>query len=119
MSLQVENKDVDKSDDPTLLLVTGSKNAKDRGAEAASVKKLAHAIIETIGKHGEANLKCVGAAAVNRATKAIIVANLDEKAKKDIINPGYDLSCVPKFGKAKFQNGEVEKTAIILGFCSN
>lgn len=93
--------------DPTLLLVSGSKNRANRDSDAAGIKKLAYALIETIGKHDEAKLKCVGAAAVNKATKAIIVANLDEKINGSFV-------CIPEFGTAKFQNGEIEKTAIIF-----
>lgn len=93
--------------DPTLLLVSGSKNRGNRDSEAVGIKKLAYALIETINKHGEARLKCVGAAAVNKATKAIIVANLDEKVDGDYF-------AKPEFGTASFNNGEVEKTAIIF-----
>lgn len=111
MEVQVENKK--EVDDQTLLLVTGQKKKHEK-TDASSVKQLAHALIKTIENHGEAKLKCVGAAAVNRAIKAVIVANLDEEAKKKICTPEHDLVCVPEFGTAKFQNGEVEKTAIIL-----
>ena len=95
-----------KVEDPTLLLVTGCENVKDRSVEASSVKKLAHALTETVGKHGAARLKCVGAASVNKAVKAQTIANID-------CEEGH-FSCVPEFGIAKFDNGEVEKTAIIL-----
>lgn len=94
--------------DPKLLLVSGSKrNNGGRDADASSIKKLAYALIETINKHGEGKLKCVGAAAVNKATKAIIVANLDEKINGSFV-------CQPEFSTASFNNGEVEKTAIIF-----
>lgn len=93
--------------DPTLLLVSGSKNRGEKESDAKGIKKLAYALIETINKHGEARLKCVGAAAVNKATKAIIVANLDEKIRGSFCT-------LPEFGTAKFNNGEVEKTAIIF-----
>lgn len=94
--------------DPTILLVSGSKN---RDSEAAGVKKLSYALLETINKHGEARLKCVGAAAVNKAIKAHIVAGINEKEAEGDRTP---LVCEPEFGVAKFDNGEVEKTAIIL-----
>ena len=103
MATQTENVKID----PTLLLVSGSRSKGPKDSDAAGIKKLAYALIETINKHAEARLKCVGAAAVNKATKAIIVANLDGK-----INGR--LTCTPEFGTAKFQNGEVEKTAIIF-----
>ena len=93
--------------DPTLLLVSGSKNRESGNLGAADIKKLAYALIETINKHKVARLKCVGAAAVNKATKAIIVANLDEKVNGDYFTK-------PEFGTASFNNGEVEKTAIIF-----
>jgi len=96
--------------DPTLLLVSGSKNRGNRDSEAAGIKKLAYALIETINKHGEANLKCVGAAAVNKAIKSITIAGLDEKVTEE----HGQLVCSPGFGIAKFNNGEVEKTAIII-----
>lgn len=96
--------------DPTLLLVSGSKNIANRNSETSGIKKLSYALIETINKHNEAKLKCVGAAAVNNAVKAIAIAGLDEK----IIESHGKILCSPEFGVAKFNNGEVEKTAIII-----
>lgn len=96
-------------EDPTLLLVTGSKNSN--GSDASGVKKLAHALNETIAKHATAKLKCVGAAAVNRAVKSIIVAELSDS---EIREHGGRYLCNPSFSTASFDGGAVEKTAIVF-----
>lgn len=107
MEVQVENNKEEK--DETLLLVTGQKKGGDR-TESSSVKQLGHALNKTIAKHGVAKLKCVGAAAVNRAVKAMIVAELNEQNE----NSEVRYSCSPHFSTASFDGGKVEKTAIIF-----
>lgn len=106
MTKQIEKIEVD----PTLLLVSGNKNKGNKESDVASVKKLAYALIETINKHNEARLKCVGAAAVNNAIKAFTIASLDEK----VVEIYGTLLSSSEFGIAKFNNGEEEKTAIVL-----
>ena len=71
---------MDNEQDPTLLKVNGSRG-KDNDKEY--VKKLANALIQTFNKHKVARLRCVGAAAINNADKAILVAS-EELAKKSI-----------------------------------
>ena len=58
--------------DETLLLVRGSQNDKMKDKEY--VKKLSIAILQVYSKHESAKLRCVGAAALNNAIKAIIIA---------------------------------------------
>jgi stage V sporulation protein SpoVS len=66
--------------DDTILRVNGSRG-KDSDKEY--VKKLANAVLQTFQKHGVARLRCVGAAALNNADKAVIIAST-EAAKKGI-----------------------------------
>ena len=104
MEVQVEK----EVEDEKLLLVTGQR--KTDKTESSSVKQLAHALNKTLAKHGQAKLKCVGAAAVNRAVKAMIVAELNEQSEDDTIS----YICRPQFSTASFDGGRVEKTAIIF-----
>ena len=92
---------VPMENDPSLLLVRGK-----MGENKPYIKTLSHAILTVVGKYGYANLKCVGASAVNNATKAIVVASGDAKKR------GVDLVISPSFQEAIFDN--VEKTAIML-----
>jgi len=89
--------------DETLLLVSGSKG-KDRDKDY--VKKLANAILQTYNKHDTAKLRCVGAASLNNAIKAFIIA------KGEAQKGGDSLYLDPSFTTVKFQ-GE-EKTGIVL-----
>jgi stage V sporulation protein SpoVS len=91
--------------DPGLLLIKG-KNGENKDY----VKKLAHAILIVIGKFGYANLKCVGASAVNNAIKAVTIASGEAKKR------GVNLVVSPSFQEANFGSGDssVEKTAIVL-----
>jgi stage V sporulation protein SpoVS len=90
--------------DETLLLVKGSSG--DKGEDREYVKKLANAILQVFSKHGEAKLRCVGAASLNNAVKACIVASGEAEKK------GEGLVIDPSFTTVKFC-GE-EKTGIIL-----
>lgn len=73
--------------DPCLLLVSGNKkNASglsDKDHEKEYVKKLANAILQVFYKHNVARLRCVGAAALNNATKAYIIAKGEAQKKGD------------------------------------
>lgn len=66
--------------DQALLKVNGSRG-KDNDKEY--VKKLANALLQTFEKHSVARLRCVGAAALSNADKAILIASA-EAAKNGI-----------------------------------
>ncbi|NJL70133.1 MAG: stage V sporulation protein S [Candidatus Competibacteraceae bacterium] len=68
---------MNKTNADNLLKVSG----KQGSVSADEVKRLANAILTVYGKHGSARLQCVGAAAVNKATKAFIIANNAAKAQ--------------------------------------
>ena len=57
--------------DLSLLKVNGGRG---RDEDKEYVKKLANAILQTFANHGIVKLRCVGAAAINNADKAIIIA---------------------------------------------
>lgn len=90
-----------ENQDPALLLVKGK-----NGENKQYIKSLSHAVVTVVTKFGYANLKCVGASALNNALKAIIIASGDAKKK------GVNLVVAPSFQEAIFDN--VEKTAIML-----
>src|SRR5665213_1278813 len=87
--------------DPALLLVKGK-----NGENKQYIKSLAHAVIIVIGKYGYANLKCVGASAVNNAVKAITISSGEAKTR------GLNLVVSSGFQNALFD--DVEKTAILF-----
>ena len=87
--------------DPSLLLVRGK-----NGENKPYIKTLSHAVLTVVAKYGYANLKCVGASAVNNAMKAIVIASGEAKKR------GVNLVISPSFQEAVFDN--VEKTAIML-----
>ena len=93
------------SDDPTLLLIKG--NIAEREDAKKYVKRTANAVFMVVQKHGVARLRCVGAAALNNAIKATIIASGDAKTK------GMELSIIPSFQTVDFGDS-VEKTAIVL-----
>jgi len=97
------NGNTDKTDD-SLLLVSGSKGSK--GSDKDYVKKLSNAILQVFSKHSTVKMRCVGAASLNNAIKAFIIA------KGDAQKSGDDLVISPSFTTVSF-NGE-EKTGIIL-----
>tara|TARA_Y100000310_G_C20361842_1_gene659362 strand:- start:169 stop:495 length:327 start_codon:yes stop_codon:yes gene_type:complete len=80
MSERSENINV-VDEDPALLLVSGSKG--DKQVDKEYVKRLSNAILEVYHKHNVVRLRCVGAAAVNNAEKAVAIA-MTEANKKDI-----------------------------------
>src|SRR4051812_46841004 len=85
--------------DPALLLVRGK-----NGENKQYVKSLSHAVVTVITKHGYANLKCVGASAINNAMKAITIASGEAKKK------GVNLVVSPSFQEAHFDG--LDKTAM-------
>ncbi len=75
--------------DEALLLVRGSQNDKMKDKEY--VKKLSNAVLQVYSKHETAKLRCVGAAALNNAIKAIIIAKgeLDKKGESVLVSPSF------------------------------
>jgi len=67
-------------DDQALLLVRGSKG-DNKEADKEYVKKLSNAILQVLYKHNVVRLRCVGAAALNNATKAFIIARGEAQKK--------------------------------------
>jgi stage V sporulation protein SpoVS len=93
-----------KVTDDSLLLVSGSKGSK--GSDKDYVKKLSNAILQVFAKHSTVKMRCVGAASLNNAVKAFIIAK--GEAQKN----GDNLIINPSFTTVNF-NGE-EKTGIVL-----
>ena len=90
------------SDDPTFLAVKGYFD--DKLVAKKYVKNLAKAILVVNQKHNMVKLRCIGAASLNNAIKAIIIA----------INEGeLDLTITPSFTSVVF-DGDVDRTAIVL-----
>lgn len=87
--------------DPALLLVKGK-----NGENKQYIKQLAHAVITVIGKYGYANMKCVGASAVNNAIKSFTIASGEAKTR------GLNLVLSAGFQNAMFD--DVEKTAMLF-----
>jgi len=103
MDLQKDGQtEVSKEQDLALLKVLGSRGKEN---DREYVKKLAYAITQAFSKHKVARLRCVGAAAVNNADKAIIIAS--EEAKKN----GIDLVERKSFTEVYF--GDVKKYGIL------
>ena len=90
--------------DETLLLVSGSKG--DKFSDKEYVKKLSNAILQVFTKHSEVKLRCVGAASLNNAIKAFIIAKEGFKKKEEKV------TIDPSFTTVNF-NGD-EKTGIVL-----
>ena len=91
--------------DQTLLLVRG--NIEDNDDRKKYIKTLSDAVLAVYQKHKKVNLRCVGAAALNNAVKASIIAS-GEAGKK-----GLSFAFVPSFQTVTF-DGNVEKTALVL-----
>ena len=92
-------------EDPSELRVRGQD-----GENKPYIKTLAHAALTVVSKYGHANLKCVGASAINNAMKAIVIASGDAKKK------GINLVVSPSFQEAEFkiEGVYVKKTAMML-----
>ena len=99
-----EYKNEENVNDETLLLVKGSTDDKIKNKE--NIKKLANAISQVYYKHGSAKLRCVGAAAINNAVKAFIIA------KNEAQKRGNKLLLDLDFTTVNFQGQE--KTGILL-----
>ena len=102
--MQHDEKYVEQNDE-TLLLISGSKGSKMDDKEY--VKKVSNAILQVFQKHNSVKLRCVGAASLNNAIKAFIIAK--GEAQKD----GDRLMLDPSFTTVRFSEGE-EKTGIVL-----
>ena len=87
-----------------LLLVSGNKGSKEDSKEY--VKRLSNAVLQVFYKHDSVLLRCVGAAAVNNAMKACIIAKGEAQKKGD------RLVIDPSFTTVNFK-GE-EKTGIVM-----
>ena len=98
-----DEKNVETTDE-ALLLVSGSRG--DKGKDKDYVKKLSNAILQVFSKHDTAKLRCVGAASLNNAIKAFIIAKGESQKK------GEALLIDPSFTTVMF--GTEEKTGIIL-----
>jgi stage V sporulation protein SpoVS len=107
-----ETANVEKTDetDNNLLLVSGSKGSKEQDKEY--VKKLSNAILQVYSKHDSVKLRCVGAASLNNAIKASIIAK-EESKRID----GTSFLLNPSFTTVSFQNGE--KTGIVFDIIKN
>ena len=90
--------------DESLLLVSGSKGSKEKDKEY--VKKLSNAILQVFSKHETAKLRCVGAASLNNAIKAFIIAKGEAQKKGD------SLLLDPSFTTVTF--GDEQKTGIVM-----
>lgn len=99
-----EIKGNEKISDNSLLLVSGSKGSK--GSDRDYVKKLSNAILQVYAKHETVKMRCVGAASLNNAVKAFIIAKGESQKNGD------NLLISPSFTTVTFQ-GE-EKTGIVL-----
>lgn len=97
-------------DDPTLLLIKGNINSRDDSKDY--VKKLSLAVFSVFQKHNVARLRCVGAAALNNAVKAIAVS------RGEFVKKNSDIAVVPSFQTVNF-DGVNEKTAISLEVVKN
>jgi len=97
-------KEENVTNDETLLLVKG--NIDDKIKNKENIKKLANAISQVYYKHGSAKLRCVGAAAINNAIKAFIIAKTEAQKRNE------RLLIDASFTTVNFQGQE--KTGILL-----
>ncbi len=89
-----------KNKDETLLLVSGSKG-RTKEEEKLYVKKLSNAILQVYEKHGLAKLRCCGAAAINNATKAFIIARTEAEKNNDNLRSDPEFTNVDFHGDSK------------------
>jgi stage V sporulation protein SpoVS len=101
MSDEIPQAPVPAEVDPGLLLVKGR-----NGENKQYIKSLSRAVVTVVTKYGYANLKCVGASAINNGLKAITIASGEATQR------GVDLWVKPSFQEAMFDN--VEKSAMML-----
>jgi len=94
-----------EDENSNLLLIKGNLATKED--TKLYIKKVSSAMLVVIQKHGSARLRCVGAAAVNNAIKAEIIASGEAKKK------GVNLAVVSSFKTVTFGEND-ERTAIVL-----
>jgi len=104
-----EIKDQENTTEKNLLLVSGSKGSK--GNDKEYVKKLSNAINQVFYKHKSARMRCVGAASLNNAVKAFIIAKGEAQKRGETFL--LDIS----FTTVSFDGDE--KTGIILDVVSS
>lgn len=108
MSEEIEVKPQGKfvdSSDSTLLAVRGQFENKEDAK--VYVKSLAKAIAVVFQKHQTAKLRCIGAASLNNAIKAHIIASGEANKK------GVSLALIPSFTTVTLE-GDLDRTAIVL-----
>ena len=93
------------ADDPAFLAVKG--HFDDKFDAKQYIKQLAQAVFVVYQKHDTAKLRCIGAASLNNAVKAVIIASGEAKKK------GFNLATVQSFTTVQFNENE-ERTAILL-----
>ena len=62
-----------------------------RVSSKSNPKHIAEVLCELLGQFGKANMRAVGAAAINQAVKAIAIASLR------LVPSGGDIVCIPAF----------------------
>ncbi len=77
-----------------------------RVASGSRVRTTAGTIAGTVRKCGHAEIRAIGAGAVNQAVKAVTVA------RRYLVNDGVDIACIPSFVNLEI-HGQV-RTAIHL-----
>ena len=102
---EVSRKSFVDSDDPAFLAVKG--HFDDKQVAKEYIKSLAKAISVVFQKLGTVKLRCIGAASINNAIKAHIIASGEE------IKKGDALALVPSFATIKSDEGE-DRTAVVL-----
>jgi len=99
------NKEESGQNNSNLLLIKGNIGEKEDAKNY--VKKLSQALLVVIQKYDSAKMRCVGAAAVNNAVKAEIIASGEAKKK------GINLALVGSFQTVTFGKDD-ERTAVVL-----
>jgi stage V sporulation protein SpoVS len=99
-----DNETKDATVDESLLLVSGSRGEKSLDKDY--VKKLSNAVLQVYSKHDVVTMRCVGAAAINNAVKAFIIAKEEAKKRDDHLVIDASFTTVNFHGD--------EKTGIVL-----
>lgn len=100
-----EKKPFVNDSDPTLILVRGSFETKQESKN--HVRGVSNAIKSVLAKHGEAKLRCIGAASVNNAVKAVTVVRNEYKDTKNIVMES-------DFVSIKNENSEETTSALVI-----
>lgn len=109
MEKKIVDSNANVENDEKLLLISGSKGDKFKDKEY--VKKLSNAILQVFAKHDMARMRCVGAASLNNAIKAFIIA------KDDSYKRGINIVLDPSFTTVSMQG--MDRTGIILEVIEN